>query len=337
MTTLNSIGGKAIHPCVLLTGAGFTHNFGGYLATQFWEHIFNLSISYRNPDLQLILKHNKYKYDFEEVYAALREKKDARFALYMSALDEVYGEIDGLVQEALNQSQTNISLHELRKWLGRFSGGSKKAGFIFTLNQDLFFERHGRLSSDFIPTFPGAPRGSDCSSVQRSPGICKVALENTETLDKTIKQLGPVNVIKLHGSCNWMSTIDGSGAMAIGVNKNTSIMNEPILSRYQELFEKVLLSGSVRQLWIVGYGYGDPHINRIIAKAIETKELSIMSIHPFRPEAFFQMLSTRKCGDVISRAVRGHYPNTLHGAFPWSGNAILTRKINKQMDLALED
>ena len=255
----------------------------------------------------------------------MRQKGDERFALYMSALDEVFGEIDGLVQDSLDQSQTDISLHELRKWLGRFSGGNKKAGYIFTLNQDLFFERHGGRGSEFIPTLPGAPQGSDYSSVQGSPTIRKVALEKNITFDQTVKQLGQVNVIKLHGSCNWISAIDGAGAMALGVNKHTSILNEPMLLRYQELFEKILLSGDVRQLWIVGYGYGDPHINSMIAEAAETKKLSIMSIHPFRPDEFFPMLRSRICGDAISRAVRGHYPNTLHGAFPWSEKKILGR------------
>lgn len=331
------IGDKGIHPCALLTGAGFTHNFGGYLASQFWEHIFNLPITYQNPGLQLILKHRKYKYDFEEIYAVLREKNDERFSLYMSALDEVYGEIDTLVQAALDQSQTDISLNELRKWLGRFSGGDKNAGYIFTLNQDLFFERHGGRGSEFIPAFPGAPSGSDYSAVQRLSTIRKIPLDKNITYAETVRHLGHINAIKLHGSCNWTSSVDGSGAMALGVNKHASIQQEPLLQHYLKLFEDVLLSGEVRQLWIVGYGYGDPHINRVIAEAFEKQDVKIMSIHPFRPDAFFQMLNGKVKGDPISLAVKGHYPNTLHGAFPWSGNKILTAKIHKQMDLALEN
>lgn len=331
----NNLKNQQIHPCVLLTGAGFTHNFGGYLASQFWEHIFNLPITYKNSSLQQILKAKSFNYDFEKIYSVLREKGGERFSLYMCALEQVYTEIDNLIQGSLNQHETEISLHDLRRWLGRFGGKKNQSGFIFTLNQDLFFERHGGRTSDLVPGFPCAPTGSDCSSVQKKEKIQKLKLDKNITFEQVVAALSHLNIIKLHGSCNWISSIDDSGAMALGLGKRSSIEEEPLFSIYLELFEKVLLSGSIRQLWIVGYGYSDPHINSLISSAAE-EGVALMSIHPYRPDKFFKMLREKPEGVNIARGICGHYPNTLKGPFPWSTRTFLGEKINAQMDLAIK-
>jgi hypothetical protein len=332
-----NIGSKPPHRCVLLTGAGFTHNFGGYLATQFWEHLFNLEAVYRNADLKRVLLDFQNNYDFEKIYGLLRKEGGTNFQLYMSGLDAVYSEIDSLVKASLDQSQTDININDLHAWLGKFGGGHAKHGFVFTLNQDLFLERHGIHGSEFIPVFPSVPQAAESHMVQRNPNIVKVALGNNITYDEVLQHLGMLNVIKLHGSCNWLSALDGNGAMALGIDKDQSIEKEPLLAHYLKLFEEVLMSGEVRQLWIVGYGYGDKHINKIIARATETKGVKLMIIHPFRPDIFFKMLRPSPNGDDLARALNGYYPNTLHGTFPWEGPKILSGKIKRQMELAHEN
>jgi hypothetical protein len=44
----------------------------------------------------------------------------------------------------------------------------------------------------------------------------------------------------------------------------------PLLSCYSDIFKAVLYAGDVR-LMIVGYGFGDKHINAVIAEAVEKR------------------------------------------------------------------
>ena len=49
---------------ILLTGAGFTKNFGGFLASEMWSKIFNTPAIQANKKLRDLLEGND---DFEEI------------------------------------------------------------------------------------------------------------------------------------------------------------------------------------------------------------------------------------------------------------------------------
>lgn len=50
---------------LLLTGAGFTHDFGGYLARNMWEKIFNHNEIKQHPKLNRLIISD---FDYESVY-----------------------------------------------------------------------------------------------------------------------------------------------------------------------------------------------------------------------------------------------------------------------------
>ncbi len=75
------------------------------------------------------------------------------------------------------------------------------------------------------------------------------------------------NVIKLHGSFNWR-TANAGMQMVIGSGKDKQIQESPLLSWYFDIFKRVLSAGGVRLL-IVGYGFGDEHVNGTIADAVD--------------------------------------------------------------------
>ncbi len=56
--------------------------------------------------------------------------------------------------------------------------------------------------------------------------------------------------------------------MVIGDHKALQISSLPLLDFYHEAFEQVLRTGDVR-LMIIGYGFGDEHINSVIASAVQ--------------------------------------------------------------------
>ena len=257
-----------VHPVVLLTGAGFTHNFGGYLATQMWEHIFNDVGVFQSAYLQALMKHKQSEFDYEQIYAKLRMKGDHNFDVYLAAMTKVYADLDEIVVRSLDQGQHGVSIVGLRRWIARRFNGlgdrPKVNGFIFSLNQDLFFERHAR--DDFGFLIPGLPPGAQAGVVQNKQTIQRVQLDGNTDPDKIRANFGDLNLIKLHGSCNWESST-GKGIMVLGEGKAEDIVKEPLLDFYLRLFAEVLSRPGL-QLWVIGYGFRDPHINACIARSI---------------------------------------------------------------------
>jgi hypothetical protein len=62
--------------------------------------------------------------------------------------------------------------------------------------------------------------------------------------------------------------------MVVGTGKNDQIASSPLLAWYFDIFRNVLSAGGVR-LMIVGYGFGDEHVNAIIGNAVEHHDLKV--------------------------------------------------------------
>src|SRR6202034_1179051 len=116
--------------------------------------------------------------------------------------------------------------------------------------------------------------------------------------DPSATSTGPLhkcfNLIKLHGSANWRSG-DGSATMVMGDGKAATITGSPLLTWYAQIFEQVLSAGDVR-LMVVGYGWGDEHINAAIARAVEHHGLQVFIWNPADPR---QTLPTVPHGQMI--------------------------------------
>ena len=64
--------------------------------------------------------------------------------------------------------------------------------------------------------------------------------------------------------------------MVIGDSKTKAIADQPLLSWYHELFQETLLREGQR-LAVIGYGFGDPHINGAIADGI--RNIALKAAH----------------------------------------------------------
>lgn len=97
--------------------------------------------------------------------------------------------------------------------------------------------------------------------------------------------------LKLHGSYAWRAH-DGSEIMVIGHSKTNIIENEPLLNWYFSLFKEILGEAyeekEKRNLVVIGYGFRDPHINEVIANAIQNVRLYVVS--PMLPGDFKKRL-----------------------------------------------
>jgi uncharacterized protein len=174
-----------------------------------------------------------------------------------------------------------INIYRVQELLFRFFGlrnGGNSAGYLFTLNQDLFFERH--LYNEHVAGAPGgALPGLVTRPGQRWFGTNLRAYDATFTMESVANPAvegrlqNQMNVIKLHGSFNWRSA-DGAHVMVVGTQKTKTIASMPLLNWYADIFRAAISAGDVR-LMIVGYGFADEHINAVIADAVEQRGLSV--------------------------------------------------------------
>jgi len=62
---------------VLLTGAGFTHNFGGFLANDMWAEIHNNFLRhYSGPDNSRVIKEIKNNFNYEDLYQSIGDSNE---------------------------------------------------------------------------------------------------------------------------------------------------------------------------------------------------------------------------------------------------------------------
>jgi len=270
---------------ILLTGSGFTKNFGGYLGEEMWAQIFNRPRIQKNPKLRCLLLDGNY--DYESIYSQVLSDSDYTEndrEDFTIALSEAYKKLDDIVRGATPfRTEPHIGLCSLQEQLlDKFIGENNERGFVFTLNQDLFIERN--QSSPRIFVCPGvnyrdqlhiSPRRE---SELRMEDVIQLPSCISDADKETFLQSSFSFFIKLHGSFNWRGP-DGKSLTITGLDKIKDIRTVPLLSWYFSLFEQVLRDGEKRLL-IIGYGFRDAHINNVIGNAILDGGLKIFIVDP---------------------------------------------------------
>ena len=78
---------------------------------------------------------------------------------------------------------------------------------------------------------------------------------------------GLQHLFKLHGSSNWFRE-EGSPMLIIGGSKEGEISRTPLLAWYAREFAR-RLNEHPSKLMVIGYGFGDEHINQVISDAVK--------------------------------------------------------------------
>jgi hypothetical protein len=262
---------------VLLTGAGWSRNWGAQLASEVWSALLGHPAVGANPRVRdLLLDETAFEVALGRAGVAPFTPAD-REALEQAILDTFIGMDYGIGRV----DHPWINIYGVQRLLFRFwglRGDDNTSGYLFTLNQDLFFERY--LFNEHVA---GAPPGAlpglapvpgqswFCSNVgPYSTSFTMQPVADPPTQGQLQNQM---NVIKLHGSFNWRSP-DGHNVMVVGTEKTAAIAGTPLLSWYFDIFKQVLSAGDVL-LMIVGYGFGDEHTNAVIAEAVEKHGLRV--------------------------------------------------------------
>jgi len=281
---------------VLLTGAGFTANFGGFLASEMWSRIFNHHEIHRYSSLVQLLRQD---FHFESVYHQViygnQYTLEEQNAL-QTAVQDAYQQLDESTRNCWGPGGScPVSCQGVRNLLEGFASAGTERGFIFTLNQDFFVERW-HLGTHKLLRTPGMDirHRSPYSDDRAIPTYTVPSIRDIEAKHDEYEQEHSANLlyyVKLHGSMNWR-TSDGRGVMVIGGEKPTQIGREPLLDWYFAIFKQVL-SSPQRRLLVIGYGFGDEHVNEVIAHAITEHGLRLHVICPTPPNTFNDDLHKR--------------------------------------------
>jgi len=307
---------------ILLTGAGFSKNFDGFLGSELWEKILNTSSVHLNEKLRKKLLSN---FNFEDMYSDVldsdtfttEEKEIMKNAVEKAYEDQETNLVDW-IENKENIAQ-DFDVEGIDGFLKGFIEKSSGKGLLFTLNQDLFMEQQFRYRS------PGAEFDKDfyrTRTILNSDQYIKLPPEKkiSEIRSKFDGSAG-LHYIKLHGSFGWTSDKWGTG-MVLGINKWEKIQREPLLKWYFELFENSIKEGN-RKLLVIGYGFGDMHINKILCDGVRNSGLKLYIITQRSPKEFIEELTTtggtikmeNEVGAMIWSGVRYYLPNTLDKIF----------------------
>lgn len=268
---------------LLLTGAGFSRNWGGWLASEAFEYLLGCSeIDYSLR--QLLWDSKKQGGNFEDALAQLQRHAPTEKPLQVlqGAILRMFESMNkGFTKVEFEPRHTKLSLttdpnYLVRRFLYRFN-------VIFTLNQDLLLERKYRDENISEPLrwtgwhIPGMKLNTEHRS---SDPVCrKVAKQAPDTANFKV-QPGIQPYFKLHGSTNWFSGDGGQEPLLImGGNKSIEIEQHPVLTWYHEKFKKYLSCPGAR-LMVIGYSFSDPHINEAIMQAADKGGLRLFIIDP---------------------------------------------------------
>ena len=301
---------------ILLLGAGFSHNWGGWLAREVAEYLIGCKEVQRNPTIKNALQRHSNSGDFEAALGELQaqyrrtgSKEDkASVEDFQNAVSQMFAAMDKAYSEQDFEFLQNNMEFMIRTFLAQFDA-------IFTLNQDYLKERH-YLNDNVMLCSKGKWGG------WQIPGMTRVHNPTATPLDPTPIQWKPDTsgfrvlekyqpYFKLHGSSNWV-TGDGDQLMILGTDKFSQIQGQEILKWSVDRF-KEYLSGPVK-LMVIGYGYRDDYINQILMDAGSGGQLKLFIIDPFGMQTLDQNNRTRGAGIYVRSNLDTVLAPTLIGA-----------------------
>ena len=330
---------QPIQSRILFVGAGFSANFDGYLTTQLWEHIYN------QPDIsksRLIQSEMRDLYNVEDIPDRLKGEPRKAF---MRAVKVAFAQHESILDRNLLNPSAGFQSQRLKEWIRLFAGTQDEPGFIFSLNVDLLLEKLSHRSFNLtLPALPDDLQPARIPETDIEKKLLDKAVLKCREIDRP--HVGELNLIKLHGSINWR-TLEGQGKrrlLVFGSQKSKTLKRWPLLSANFNLLKHTLASNWVSQVWIVGYGFGDSHINEALFNACErNRSLGLYVIAgATRPDTFFSHLRGKmplRQFYSISNHIKAVITNSFSGIFRQAeggGDSIPLQEIKQLMGVPIQ-
>lgn len=260
---------------ILLLGAGFSRNWGGYLAQEVDDYLLGSGI---DPDVRDLLFRHRRSGGFEKVLEALQSEalRDSsnkeRLEKFETAIVRMFEEMqEAFVESRLDRDGSRACL----RFLCQFDA-------IFTLNQDGLLE----------DTYLNQPDQIALATSQRLlgaqlPGVPRILTQTGFPSPKYKPISIPVGpdfsighrlqpIYKLHGSYDWK----GEGSfLVMGAGKSRAIEGNALLRHYFSTFRSLLLVPDTR-LMVVGYSFRDDHINSVLTSAKNAPNFRMFIVDP---------------------------------------------------------
>lgn len=304
---------------VLLIGAGFSKNFGGYLAEDVFLRIFNhpkMTDELRSHLLSFSA-HATGSYNFEEFYESLADSESRYFSVENKELVEyiiadIFTDMDNVFQARLTSDSSNFSYLSLLSFLiNNFACTTQGAGYIFSLNQDLLLERlfadylkrlnfnkpagwGGEVQGCLLPYY--GPVNSPFYKYHKDDSRANEPFNNIATvsqkeIDEWLNQHQSTHeknirdvpcLVKLHGSLYWRDQNDKAVAIFGVASKPDKIESIPMTKLYFDTFKRIL--STKKRLCVIGYSFRDKHINQLIAASCKIgSRLIVIDVESFNP------------------------------------------------------
>jgi hypothetical protein len=268
----------------ILTGAGFSANWGGWVSSEFWQRLI---AKIEDESLRHWLEGYRSKGFETALFDAKKKSEDeSEWKNHYKSLISITNSLFEKMNSRLISSEGVDSNNELKfqKFFGRFDA-------VFTTNQDLLVEsrfgmnlmsgglfRNKQIKGNkqnkrgwYIPGLKIKPYPPGNEPTLRENPWIDIYCPDNNSIRELKEQLDCVPYVKLHGSSNF-ETEDGSEIMILGGEKEEQIQETPLMNFYFKILRDKLFSPNSRIL-IVGHSLSDVHINKIIFEAIEKYRL----------------------------------------------------------------
>jgi len=263
---------------VLLLGAGFSRNWGGWLASELVGELSG-QLADRPWLCEMLRVYRSFERAYAERFEAAQKERNNPLAkddvghLQRAILQTFFVLNAGFARKpGLNFS--TVPERSIISFLARFDA-------IFTLNQDLLLEAHYRGIENLDQTrwprgcgYPGISSTNEWLATNASGRVrTKRHIAASVDLDQ---QMQPI--FKLHGSVDWQPA-DGRSVLVIGTGKEKAMAGSHLLRFYYDQLSKYLCKGRTR-LMVIGYSFSDPHINKVLRDAAKTNEMQMYVVNP---------------------------------------------------------
>jgi hypothetical protein len=296
------------HRNVLLTGAGFSKPLGGYLVSEFWSALISDQRLRASIEVDRIL-HDGCHFNFEEALAKteVTDKQTFNDTDRKILRDCVLSTFAS--QELLIGHAGPDVIGPLRDLLAPFLSQTNATSCLFTLNQDSAVERYLLTGDAPRILVPGVARdpmwfGGQSPSAPSTEPFKTVPLKQNDYREEFGGIRGRLSYLKLHGSATWLD--NDKNVVVLGGAKKEMIDAIPILRMNNTIFREALMTAPEPRLLVIGYGFGDDHINEIIQQAVTGNRLRIWIFDPTSPEGLFERIAVKNRRGSIWKAVVGH-------------------------------